>query len=76
MEEGTNVEASTAYAEAFEQEATRLGHADKVQIYMEDFVEIALEIPKADIVTLDRVVCCYHGSYDTRICVPTLEVVR
>ena len=54
------VDASTAYIQAAEQEAQRQGHADRVRHHHGDFVEIAGNIQPADIVTLDRVICCYH----------------
>lgn len=56
----TNVEASQAYAHACEQEAARLGHADKLTIRIGNFLEVAPELSQADIVTLDRVICCFH----------------
>jgi magnesium-protoporphyrin O-methyltransferase len=55
----TNVEAAKGYIEAAREEATRLGLADRVTIREGDFVEIADELESADIVTLDRVICCY-----------------
>ena len=54
------VDASTAYIQAAEQEAQRQGHADRVRHHHGDFVEISQDIQPADIVTLDRVICCYH----------------
>lgn len=56
----TNSEASTAYLEACRQEAERLGHADRIRHIPGNFVELAKDIAPADIVTLDRVICCYH----------------
>jgi magnesium-protoporphyrin O-methyltransferase len=41
-------------------EAERQGHADRVRHLQGNFVDLAAEIPPADIVTLDRVICCYH----------------
>ncbi|MEE8391168.1 MAG: hypothetical protein V3S14_10285, partial [Anaerolineae bacterium] len=38
----------------------RQGHADRVSFYHGDFVDLAPDIPSADIVTLDRVICCYR----------------
>lgn len=55
----THVDATDANLEAAEQEATRRGHVDRVDFLQGDFVELAPEIPPADIVTLDRVICCY-----------------
>lgn len=55
----TNVEASEAYLEACMLEAQRLGHADRMDFVDNDFVGAANELEEADIVTLDRVICCY-----------------
>lgn len=55
----TSVEASTAYLEAAREEAERQGHAERVTARHGDFVALAATIPDADIVTLDRVICCY-----------------
>lgn len=54
-----DVEASTAYLEACGAEAERLGHAQRIHHIQGDFVALAKDIAPADIVTLDRVVCCY-----------------
>lgn len=53
------VDASRAYLNATREEAQRRGYADRIEGRHGDFVAIAGEIPPADIVTLDRVVCCY-----------------
>ena len=54
-----HVDASTAYLEASRAEAERRGHAERVQYHHGDFMDLVDDIPPADIVTLDRVVCCY-----------------
>ncbi|MEE8154295.1 MAG: class I SAM-dependent methyltransferase [Phycisphaerales bacterium] len=54
-----SVEGSTASISAAREEATRQGYADRVQYHHADFVDVAEEIDSADIVTLDRVICCY-----------------
>lgn len=54
-----NCEASNAFIQACEKEATVRGYADKITHIQGDFVELAGEVPSADIVTLDRVICCY-----------------
>ena len=59
VERATHVDASSAYLDASKMEAQRRGHADKVDYYHGDFVTLALDISAADIVTLDRVICCY-----------------
>jgi magnesium-protoporphyrin O-methyltransferase len=53
-------EASTAYMEIGQAEAARLGLGDRISHHQGDFVAEAGTIAPADIVTLDRVVCCYH----------------
>jgi tRNA1(Val) A37 N6-methylase TrmN6 len=60
--QATNVEASLAYIEASMEEAAREGLADRVTLLHGDFVALAPEVPSADIVTLDRVICCYRDA--------------
>lgn len=54
-----DVDASSAYINAASEEAQRQGHLEKIQFQHGDFVQIASEIEAADIVTLDKVLCCY-----------------
>ena len=54
-----NVDASTAYQEAVRREAGRRGTLDRIDFWNGDFTGIAPGLPEADLVTLDRVVCCY-----------------
>lgn len=56
----TDVEASSAYLRAAQEEAQRQGLSDSIRYAHGNFVELAVEIPPTDIVTLDRVICCYH----------------
>jgi len=55
-----NVEVSQAYIDAATEEAMRQGHEDRMTHLLGDFVDLAADIPQCDIVTLDRVICCYH----------------
>ncbi len=55
----TNVDASTAYLKAVQEEADRRGYADRATYLHGDFVDLAARVEAADIVTLDRVICCY-----------------
>lgn len=55
----TQVDASTAYLDRSREQAERKGHADRVTWIYGDFVEKAPDLPGADLVTLDRVICCY-----------------
>lgn len=59
IREATGVDAASAYLEAAKEEAERLGHIGRLRLIHGDFVDIADTIPDADIVTLDRVICCY-----------------
>ena len=55
----TSVDASAAYLRAARAEAERRGHAEHISQHAGDFVELAEGIEPADVVTLDRVLCCY-----------------
>jgi hypothetical protein len=55
----TNVEASAAYLRAAREEAARRGNADRISFESGDFVALAERVEPADVVTLDRVICCY-----------------
>lgn len=55
----TSVDASSAYDQVARGEAKRRGVADRITFVHGDFTEVAEVIPEADIVTLDRVICCY-----------------
>ncbi|MBI3160728.1 MAG: methyltransferase domain-containing protein [Chloroflexi bacterium] len=55
----THVDASTAYLKTAQEEAERRGHAGRADFRFGDLVELAPELEPADIVTLDRVICCY-----------------
>jgi magnesium-protoporphyrin O-methyltransferase len=60
VKESFNCEASSAFIDACKREAERQGNANRITHIKGDFVDIADSIPIADIVTLDRVICCYH----------------
>lgn len=55
----TSVEVAAAALDVARAEAQRQGHADRLSAQHGDFVALADAIPPADIVTLDRVICCY-----------------
>jgi 2-polyprenyl-3-methyl-5-hydroxy-6-metoxy-1,4-benzoquinol methylase len=54
----TQVDASRAYLDVSEAEAERRGHRPRVTFAHGDFHALAAAMPAADVVTLDRVVCC------------------
>jgi phospholipid N-methyltransferase len=58
----TLVEASRAYLDVARQEARRSNVLERMEFVEGDFVRRADTIDVADIVTLDRVVCCYPDA--------------
>ena len=56
----TGVEASGPYLATAREEIDRRGFADRATFHHGDFVTRAPEVEKADVVTLDRVICCYE----------------
>lgn len=54
-----DVDASSAYLDAARSESARRGHSDRVSYRHGDFVALADSVAPADVVVLDRVVCCY-----------------
>jgi SAM-dependent methyltransferase len=54
-----HVDASSSYLEAAREEAARRGHTDRVSFRHGDFLDVAPALDRADVVTLDRVICCY-----------------
>ena len=56
----TDVDASSAYIAAARDEGARRGYGDRVTYKHGNFVDLAPSVTPADIVTLDRVICCYH----------------
>lgn len=55
----THVEAASAYIAEAHAETERRNHADRVAFVHGDFVDLATRLQDADIVTVDRVICCY-----------------
>lgn len=51
--------ASASYLEASQNEAVRREHRARLTYYHDDIVEVAGQLVPVDIVTLDRVICCY-----------------
>jgi magnesium-protoporphyrin O-methyltransferase len=54
-----DVDASREYLAAAHSEAERRGLTDRVDHRYGDVVELAADLPPADVVTLDSVICCY-----------------
>ncbi|MDX1378810.1 MAG: class I SAM-dependent methyltransferase [Anaerolineales bacterium] len=57
--EATHVDASSAYLKVAKDESEKRGNSERVKFIHADFTDVAAELPQADVVTLDRVVCCY-----------------
>jgi len=55
----THVEASEVYSRAARDLAREGGWEDRVRFEIGDFIDLSGALADADIVTLDRVVCCY-----------------
>jgi len=55
----TAVEAAPAYVAAAREEAGRRNISDRLDLVKGDFVSVAGDVMPADVVTMDRVVCCY-----------------
>ncbi|HEU5441266.1 MAG TPA: methyltransferase domain-containing protein [Ktedonobacterales bacterium] len=56
----TDVDASTGYIATARTAAEGEGLADRIAYRHGDFTALAPEVAPAGIVTLDRVICCYH----------------
>ncbi|MFN2567458.1 MAG: class I SAM-dependent methyltransferase [Gemmatimonadaceae bacterium] len=54
-----HVDISPDYLSAASEESRRQGHAARVEFVRADFVEAASTLAESDVVTLDRVICCY-----------------
>lgn len=52
-------EASAAYVSVIGDEARRRGHTTAVDVVHGDLLDVSESLPSADLVTLDRVICCY-----------------
>ena len=59
VSQALDVDASAAYIAAAREEAERRGLAERMSFAHGNFVELAPTIPAADLVTLDRVICCF-----------------
>ena len=62
--EAIHVDASSAYLKAAKEETIRQGHDGQVRFIHADFTDVVADLPQADVVTLDRVVCCYPNFRD------------
>lgn len=63
LDHAIDVDASSAYIQVAKNEAERRGHLDKIRFEQGDFVQLAPKIDSVDVVTLDKVVCCYPDMH-------------
>ncbi|MGD2159206.1 MAG: methyltransferase domain-containing protein [Anaerolineales bacterium] len=63
LERAIHVDASSAYLQTAKNEAQRLGLDDRINYFHGDYVALDESIPDVDIVTLDRVICCYDDMH-------------
>ena len=59
VSQATHIDASPGQLAAAREETGRRGHSEKVRFIEGDFTALASEVAPADIVTLDRVICCF-----------------
>ena len=61
-DEGTFVDVSSAYLAAAREVAVEAGVGERAVFYRDDFATSARPYSQADVVVLDRVVCCYPDA--------------
>lgn len=54
-----HVDASSAYLKVAKEESAKRGYVENINFVHADFTDVEKEISQVDVVTLDRVVCCY-----------------
>lgn len=59
VSQATHVDASPGQLAAAREETQRRGHSGAVRFLEGDFTVLAAQLPAVDIVTLDRVICCF-----------------
>jgi magnesium-protoporphyrin O-methyltransferase len=59
VREAVEVDISAASIAAAQEETRQRGHEARVRFIHGDFLDFSETIPSADLVTLDRVICCY-----------------
>jgi 2-polyprenyl-3-methyl-5-hydroxy-6-metoxy-1,4-benzoquinol methylase len=60
--QATNVEASPAYQVVAKEEAAQQGIKERITYQQGDFVDIAPQLAAHDIVSMDKVICCYPDA--------------
>ena len=57
--DAVHVDAAPAYQTASREEAERRGLSEQITYVSGDYLDVADDLPAADVVCLDRVICCY-----------------
>ena len=61
---GTSIEASSAYINLVKEEIHKIGLAEIIDFKYGDFTTMVSDVNMADIVTLDKVICCYDDMFE------------
>ncbi|MGB5237451.1 MAG: class I SAM-dependent methyltransferase [Flavobacteriaceae bacterium] len=71
------VDASSDYLNKAKAHASKNGWADRTSFIFGDFAEIYMELEQSDIVTLDKVVCCYpdYQQILNAVCHQSMELI-
>ena len=75
VSQATHIDASPGQLAAARAETGRRGHTEAVRFIEGDFTSLAAEVAPADIVTLDRVICCFDDM-EQLVRLSALKAVR
>lgn len=64
IDRATSVDGSSSYVEVAREEAQVRGLTERISHHHGNFVELAPSIAVSDVVTMDRVICCYDDMED------------
>jgi len=64
ISKATVIEISTAYLNAARQNADKQGVINHIEFHLGDFAHLKDRVSEADIVTLDKSICCYENYHD------------
>lgn len=60
LQKATYVDISSGYAQIFQEEVEQQKGNNQIEIFQGDFLDLHTEIQPAQLVTLDKVICCYE----------------
>jgi magnesium-protoporphyrin O-methyltransferase len=60
IDQVTHVDLSSGYLKTYLEEVEKRNMNDRVKTILGDFVDLHEKVPSSDIVTLDKVICCYE----------------